>query len=272
VNAQAIHDLSSEYFNWLKSNIVVFEHETIQTISTPFLDPFNDGIEISMEIRNGTTILHDNGKTLDNLLDIGIQIDKSERRKNIIKNAISGCGVTFNNGRLEIIINSNNRAQRMHFLITAILRLNDLWMSATPRNIADFFQVVQEFFNEQDVLYTANKSITGKTVEHPIDFIIPLPKGKDRLIKLISKPSVQTAKLVSFTWMDLHDIQPSAERIVIVNDFIQDQNQDICDEEMKDTKAVSDNVMSILNGYSHKVYLWSKSLKDQDFPRQLKVS
>lgn len=268
MSAMAIQDLSTEYLNWLKNNLIAFERGTDQVLSTPFLDPFNDGIEISLDVTGGEMLLHDGGKTLDNLLDMGVQIEKSERRQTIIQHAIAGCGVRLNNGRLETVVTHANRAQRMHFLTTAILRLNDLWMTAAPRTITDFFEIVKEYFDEHDILYTANKSITGRTVEHPIDFIIPLPKGKDRLIKLIARPSVQAAKIASFTWVDLQEAQPNAERIVFVNDFVHAENIDADGLDFK-PKAVNDNITSILKGYSNKIYSWSTASNDENFVRQI---
>lgn len=270
MNAHVMQDLSSDYLHWLKSNLIIFERGSSQVLSTPFLDPFNDGIEILLDTTGGEMVLHDGGRTLDNLVDMGVHIEKSERRSTIIKNAIAGCGVRMNNGRLETVVTHANRAQRMHFLTMAILRLNDLWMSATPRTVTDFFEIVKEFFDEHDILYTANKSITGRTVEHPIDFIIPLPKGRDRLIKLISRPSVQAAKITSFTWIDLQDAQPDAERVVFLNDFtFEESTSDI--DEAKKPKAVNENVISILKGYSNKIYPWSVATNDDTFAKQIRM-
>ena len=269
MNPQALNDITGEYIHWLKNNLIVFEQGTSQVLSTPFLDPFNDGIEITLDISGGETILHDGGKTLENLLDMGIQIEKSERRQTIIQNAIAGCGVRFNNGRLETVALHSNRAQRLHFLTTAILRLNDLWMTSVPRTVTDFFEIVKEYFDENEILYTSNKSITGRTVEHPIDFIIPLPKGRDRLIKLIPRPSVQAAKIASFTWIDLQDAQPSAERVVFVNDLMIDDAASDDNAERK-PKAVNENVTSILKGYSHKIYQWSSAINDSNFAQEIR--
>lgn len=271
MNTLAMHDLSAEYLHWLKSNLIVFERGTSQVLSTPFIDPFNDGIEIQLDSSGGEMVLHDGGRTLDTLMDMGVHIEKSERRQAIIQNAIAGCGVRMNNGRLETVVTHANRAQRMHFLTTAILRLNDLWMTATPRTITDFFEIVKEYFDEHDILYTANKSITGRTVEHPIDFIIPLPKGRDRLIKLVSRPSLQAAKIASFTWIDLKDAQPEAERVVFVNDLVVEERTVEVDAEVK-PKNVNDNVISILKGYSDKIYSWSDAMNEPTFAQQIRSS
>ena len=269
MTAQAMQDLSTEYLHWLKSNLIAFDRGSSQILSTPFLDPFNDGIEIALDLSGGEMMLHDGGKTLENLLDMGVHIDKSERRQTIIQQAIAGCGVRMSEGRLDTVVTQANGAQRLHFLTTAILRLNDLWMTATPRSVTDFFEIVKEFFDEHDVLYTANKSITGRTVEHPIDFIIPLPKGRDRLIKLISRPSIQAAKIASFTWIDLQEPQPNAERIVFVNDLVGEAGS-VEDDPTVRSKAVNDNVVSILKGYSTRIYPWSEAINDVHFAEKIR--
>lgn len=274
MNPMALNEISNEYVSWLKNNLIHLDRGGYQVLSTPFLDPFNDGIEIMLDTDGNESILHDGGRTLENLLDMGIQIDKSERRQSIIQHAIAGCGVRMNNGRLETVVTHANRAQRMHFLTTAILRLNDLWMTASPRTITDFFEIVKEYFDAHCVLYTANKSITGRTVEHPIDFIIPLPKGRDRLIKLISRPSIQAAKIVSFTWFDLQESQPDAERIVLINDLVVDNNSSEFSAEMESNdkplpKLINENVVSILKGYSNKVINWSDAQNDELFTQKI---
>jgi len=268
MKAQVAKDLGEEYTRWLNSNMLAFQHGENPILSTPFLDPFNDGIEIQIDESGGEVLLHDSGKTIDNLLDMGVQIETSERRQALIKNAIAGCGVRLNQGRLETVVTAANRAQRMHFLITAILRLNDLWMTSTPRSVTDFFEIVREYFDAHDVLYTANKSITGRTVEHPIDFIIPLPKGKDRLIKLMPRPSLQAAKIISFTWVDLQESQPDAERVVLMNDVL--GAGDESGEMAVGKKPISENILSILKGYSNQIYSWNEAMNDNNFPEKIR--
>lgn len=157
-------DLAREYSDWLRSRIVSVDRGQTQILSTPFLDPFNDGISIHLEPRNGELVLHDNGDTLDHLACMGVKIEESERRKTLIQRAIAGCAVTIKNDRLETIATPATLPQRAHFLITAILRLNDLWMSAAPYRWTDFFELVAEFLERKQVLFTPNVSIPGKTV------------------------------------------------------------------------------------------------------------
>lgn len=248
-------DLAKEYLAWLQDRLVTLKRGESQVLSTPFLDPFHDGIEIFTEQHNGQWLIHDGGRTLDNLQDLGVQIEKSDRRQEIIQHAIAGCGVQWRAGRLEAYAGADSLAQRVHFLVTAISRLNDLWMSSTPRTSADFFALVKEYLDEHDAHYIANVPIPGKTVDHPMDFVVSLGRGKERLIKLIGSPSLQSAKLISFTWMELREARPDAERVVVVNDVTLPEAWS--EDETETSRHLSQQTMGILSAYSSKVLTWS---------------
>jgi hypothetical protein len=256
MRAIAQTDLAREYAAWLRERLTTVERGQTQVLSTPFLDPFHDGIQIHMESRGGEWILHDNGDTLDNLSCLGVKIEDSERRRALIQRATAGCAVRFENGRLEITGTPANLPQRLHFLLTAIIRLNDLWMSAVPHRWTDFFEMVAEFLDKQGVLYNANVSIPGKTVEHSIDFAIPLPRRRERLVKLIGDPKPQTAKVISFSWMELKESRPEAERVVVINDV--SPPDPLTDESEEEFRKISDQTVAILRGYSNAIYRWSE--------------
>lgn len=227
-------------------------------LHTPFLDAFNDGMAVHVDPRGAELVLHDNGSTLENLECMGLKITDSDRRMQLIQHAIAGCAVRFKNDRLETTATISNLPQRIHFLLNAMSRLNDLWMSAVPHSVSDFFGMVQEYFDQQDVLYTANVSIPGRTVEHLMDFVIPLPKGRERLLKLVAAPSIQTAKVISFTWFELMDTRQDSQRVVLINDT----RSGGVFSEAEEERNVSEQTISILSGYSDKVFRWS----DHDKP------
>ncbi len=266
MTALASPDLAREYLAWLKDKMVNTKRGEADILVTPFLDPFNDGIEIHAQQQDGQWLLHDAGRTYDNLQDLGIQIEKSERRQAIIEHAIAGCAVQWQNGRLQTLAAPHALAQRAHFLITAISRLNDLWMSSAPRSAGDFFALVKEYLDEKDAHYIANVPIPGKTVDHPMDFVISLGKGKDKLVKLIGNPSLQSAKLVSFSWVELRETRPQSQRVVVINDATL---PDILSEENETTsRQVSQQANAILHAYSNDVLSWT-ARNDPNFYQKL---
>jgi len=138
--ASASNNVVRDYLSWLRDRLKVVEQGDVSVLSTPFLDPFHDGIQIYIERGNGDLLLHDNGNTLDNLASLGVRIEDSTRRKALIERALAGCAVNFSKDRLETAATTANLPQRAHYLLTAILRLNDLWMSHVPHTVTDFFE------------------------------------------------------------------------------------------------------------------------------------
>lgn len=253
---KSTRDVGKDYLQWLRERLKTVRREDTVVLTTPFLDAFHDGIQIYVEPNGGGFTLHDNGDTLDNLSSMGVKIEDSERRRALIDRAAAGCAVRLSEGRLEATATMANLAQRVHFLVTSILRLNDLWMSQVPHSFTDFFGLVSEFLDSHGVRYVPNVSIPGRTVEHPIDFVIPLPRKAERLVKLIGTPSPQTAKIVSFTWMELKEARPASNRIVVLNDV---RLPDPLEEETEESfRQVSDQTVAILQGYSDTIYRWSQ--------------
>lgn len=254
--AQPQNDVARDYLSWLRERLKVVERGDVSVLSTPFLDPFHDGIQVYIERSNGELVLHDNGNTLENLQCLGVKIEDSARRKALIERALAGCAVRLIKERLETTATGANLPQRAHYLLTAILRLNDLWMSRVPHTFTDFFEVIVEFFDRHNVSYVANVSIPGRTVEHPMDFVIPLPHKAEKLVKLIGSPSPQTAKLVSFTWMELKEVRATSQRVVVLNDVR--PPDPLIEESEESFRQVSDQTIAIIRGYSDAIYRWSE--------------
>ena len=248
-------DIAGDYRMWLRDRITSVRLGKDELLTTPFLDPFNDGIEIAVEPRSGEILLHDAGRTLETLTHLGVNAEKSERRQAMISRVLQSTSVRLVDGRLETTASQANLAQRVHFLLTAILRLNDLWMSATPQRWSDFLEMVAEFLNERGTLYSRDVSIPGRTVDHPMDFVIPLPKQRERLVKVLGTPNPQTAKLISFAWMELQDTRVRSERVVVVNDLV--KPDPLSGESAVEVRELSEQAMTILRGYSTQVVRWS---------------
>lgn len=238
-----------DYADWLTSRLSSTIHRGVSEISTPFLDMHNDGLRVYVEPLSGRYLLHDNGLTLENLSLQGVEIGSSQRRKELIDGTLHTYGLTIEGNRIQAISNETNLPQRMHFLLCAMKRIADIWLTARPASSTDFFERVCAYLDEKNVLYSTNVVIPGKTVEHPIDIIIPLPRRRERLIKLIGTPNVNTAKVVSFSWIEIKEVRPSAERIVLVNDALATDDTVI--------KRISDQTEAILSGYSTAYYRWS---------------
>ena len=247
-------DFASQYAEWLSSRLSTSVRNGVTELTTPLLDPLNDGMKVYVEPMEKGLLIHDGGLTMETLSLHGIDIRTSKHRKTLTETVLRTCGLTIENDRIQAIANETNLPQRMHFLLCAMQRISDLWLTVRTAGGTDFFERVCAYLDDRNVLYSTNIAIPGKTVEHPIDIVIPLPERRERLIKLIGTPNVNTAKVVSFSWIEIQQVRPKAERVVLLNDESEIEGREV--------RRVSEKTETILRGYSTSVYRWSRREED----------
>lgn len=238
----------NEYIKWIKDNTVTktVEEGKICLISTPFLDRHNDHLDIYMLKNNGTIKLTDNGYTIADLKMSGFEVN-TPKRENILKTALNGFGVKMNgNDELFVEATTQNIGQKKHYLLQAILAVNDMFNLAQETVYSLFKEDVELYFRSNDIFFSKDIKLTGKSgFDHNIDFLIPASKNKaERLIKAIN-----TAKKDSIlsSIMAFNDINQTRETLtknfVVYNDI---------------EKEVSNDVISALDNYDVKHIPWSK--------------
>ena len=92
-----IDQLINDYYRFLKQKTVITEAQLSDwvEISTPFTDVFNDTIDIYVKKQNEKIILSDDGKTIRNLELSGIEISRSQNRKDILDKILLNYGITL---------------------------------------------------------------------------------------------------------------------------------------------------------------------------------
>ena len=247
--AEPIPNFASDYGHWLTSRLSQQVREGIVEVSTPLLDPLNDGMRVYIETGPRGTVVHDGGLTVETLAVQGVDVHSTAKRKSLVEEILRSSGLTMEGDRILTQANSRNLPQRMHFLLSAMNRISDLSLTVRQGKVTDFFERVCSYLDERKVLYSTQLAIPGKTVEHPVDIVIPLPQRKERLVRLISTPNVNTAKIVSFSWIEISKVRPEAERVILINDETSGEKDDL--------RSISQQTESILQGYSTEMYKWS---------------
>lgn len=90
-----IDSLINNYHQFLKQKTVITELPSSDwiEISTPFMDVFNDTIDIYAKRQNGKIILSDDGQTLRNLELTGVEISRSPNRKDMLQRILLNYGI-----------------------------------------------------------------------------------------------------------------------------------------------------------------------------------
>ena len=238
----------TEYLKWIKDNTVVktMEEGKVCSISTPFLDRHNDHLDIYLLKANDNIKLTDNGYTIADLKMSGFEIN-TPKRENILKTALNGFGVKMNgNDELYVDANAHNVGQKKHYLVQAILAVNDMFNLAQETVYSLFKEDVELYFKSNDIFFSKDIKLTGKSgFDHNIDFLIPASRSKpERLIKAINTAKKDTVLSSIMAFNDINQTRETPTRnYVVYNDL---------------EKEVSKDVIGALDNYAVKHIPWSQ--------------
>lgn len=250
--------LSNEYFEWATKNIdfSLDSSKNWVLIKTPFVDMYNDQIEIFVEQKNDYYIVSDDGYTLDELDTLGFDFRSSTKRKKIFDSILLNFGVTVKNSELIITIqNIKEFPSAQNRLIQCMIQTFDL-LQTTREKVANFFlDDISNFFLEKELPFSTNLSITGKT-GNPANFEFILGKTKnapERALKTVNRPTPTAYQEPLMKIVDVRDYKPQMKFYILANDT------DI---------SLSDSFINSFVNYNIEILKWSQ--KDQ-WVNRLKV-
>lgn len=204
-----VDELVENYFRFLKQRTVVQEAASGEwvEISTPFIDAFNDTIDIYAKKNDGKIILSDDGKTLKNLELSGVEISRSHQRKEMLERVLLTYGVKLDNDEFVIEATETTFPQRKLNLISAISEANDLYVLAKHTVASLFIEDVRQFLDEQQLVYTPYFISKGSTgLEFTFDFQIA-SRQSELLIKAFNSVNKLNLPYFLFTWDDVRQVR-----------------------------------------------------------------
>lgn len=194
--------MTDEYFRWLRQETTfksVAAGEWVE-ITTPMLDRHNDHIQIYVRHDERGWYLTDDSFTLDDLAMSGCEVNSS-RRKFLLDQVLNGFGVSLDeNNAIYARASDQDFARQKHFLLQAILAVNDLFYLSKPNIERFFFEDVADWLDNNDIRNSRRIIVMGKShYSHQFDFIIPKSKqAGERFIKLLNNPTQSNIKSALF--------------------------------------------------------------------------
>lgn len=218
---EEIRQMLDDYLNWLRDKTLLRDvGKDWVEITTPYLDRFNDYLQIYVRRDNSGYLMSDDGYIIQDLEHSGCSLE-SPKRKSLLHTTLNGFGVQANKGILEIRANENDFAMRKHNLIQAMLGIGDMFYMAVPHIASLFFEDVAAWFDISEIRYIPKVKFTGKTgYDHLFDFGIAASRdAPERLIKAFNMPSRQNAESIAFAWIDTKATRPpNSKAYALLND------------------------------------------------------
>lgn len=245
-------EIIDSYLSWIKDNTAFrsLSEEGVSEITTPLLDRRNDHLQIYVKKRGNNYILTDDGYTIEDLKMSGMDIGGGRREK-IFKTILNGFGVKSDNDELYIEATPGNIGQKKHYFLQAILAVNDMYTLSRENVYSLFKEDVELFFKSNDVIYTKDIKLTGKSgYDQNIDFLISATRNKpERLVKTINSPNKDSVMSALFTLSDVTSVrEQEVANYIIYNDT---------------DKIVSPEVSYAIKSYGVKEIPWSQREKSK---------
>lgn len=213
------------YFKWIdrKIKFTPSKGNNFITITTPFLDMYNDYIELIIyKSENSEYIISDDGYTVDELKLLDINLNKKSRRKNYFQSILTNFNIKNINGELLINFDDLNEfPDAQNRLVQCMLQVFDLLQTSKNNVIQYFKDDVTNYFINNNIPVGENFSLLGKSGrDSKFDLVIGRTKKKrQQAIKIVNTPTAANIANPLFRIIDVRDIQSTTDFSVIANNI-----------------------------------------------------
>ena len=227
-----INQLIAEYSSWLNSKISVAKYGETYELTTPFLDRFNDYLQIYVTPeKDGELILTDGGYIIENLLSSGVTLKQGSKKLNRINQIAKNFGLNINGDQIVATAKESQFPQKKHAMVQAMLAIDELY-ETEPKAEKDFFaEDVKAYFDKNSIFYSDTVKFEGKSGSTATyDLLFQRNKNHpERLCNIVNKMSESSRNMMIFNWMDIAPIRkPDSMLIVILNDIVREvEDKDI---------------------------------------------
>ena len=243
--------LKEQYIKWLEDEITLNKINEYLEITSPFLDRYNDYLQVYAKMDNDNEILlTDDAYTLNNLKMAGVDIN-SPRRKQLLDNFLNKYKVQLDNDALTIKTGVEDFPQKLLFLMQTMLNVDDMFMLSQNRVSSIFLDDIKEFLDSREIFYSENVNFVGKSgFFYYYDYLIQRTKNKpERLCKVINNPNKQNFQSTMFMWNDTKETRNEDSRLIV---FLNDENK------------IDSSIIEGFKNYNVDTILWSEKDKKID--------
>ena len=216
--------LKEKYINWLEKEISVNQIGEYLEITSPFLDRYNDYLQVYAKLeKDDEIILTDDSYIINNLQMSGIDI-KSTKRKQLLESFLNKYNVKLEDNALVIKSGIEDFPQKILFLIQAMLNVDDMFMLSQNKVASIFLENVTEFLDSKEIFYSKDVSFIGKSgFVYSYEYLLQRTKDKpERLCKVINNPNKQNFQNTIFMWNDTKETRDNDSQLIV---FLNDENK-----------------------------------------------
>lgn len=238
-----IQSLIDDYAAWLKSEISFDKVGEYYEITTPYLNNANDYLQIYVRQNGDDVFFSDDASTINSLKMNGVSFSAARRAQ--LTRILNQFGVQLQKDELVAKAPIQLFAQKKHFFVQAMLRIDDLFSMPRVKGTPFFLEDIQTFFSQKDIFYSDNILLSGISgFSHNYDFLLQRSKHKpERLCQAVNSATKENMTNLLFSWNDTKPSRRSDTQLIVL---INDEN------------TVGRGVIDGFESYNAKVIRWSQ--------------
>jgi len=232
-----IQKMVNDYTAWLKEEITIAAFGEYIELTTPYLDRFNDYLQIYVKQNaDGTITLTDDGYIIDSLISSGMVFKKGSNRQKALDRIAANFNISIIGEKITTTATAYSFPQKKHMMVQAMLAIDDLFV-VSPENVKDLFmEDIEIYFNANNIYYSKDFSLLGKTgTVYTYDFHLQRTSEKpERFCKGFNKLNLSKRDLTLFNWIDTKEKRGDLEELIVI---------------YNDDNSVSDDVLRGFSNY-----------------------
>ena len=216
--------VKEKYIKWLEQEISVNKIGEYLEITSPFLDRYNDYLQVYAKLEaDDEIILTDDAYIINNLQMSGVDIN-SNKRKQVLESFLNKYNVKLEEDALVTKSGIEDFPQKILFLMQAMLNIDDMFMLSQNKVASIFLEDVTEFLDSRDIFYSKDVSFVGKSgFIYSYEYLLQRTKEKpERLCKVINNPNKQNFQNTIFMWSDTKETRDENSKLIV---FLNDGNR-----------------------------------------------
>ena len=216
--------VKEKYIKWLEQEISVNKIGEYLEITSPFLDRYNDYLQVYAKLEaDDEIILTDDAYIINNLQMSGVDIN-SNKRKQVLESFLNKYNVKLEEDALVTKSGIEDFPQKILFLMQAMLNIDDMFMLSQNKVASIFLEDVTEFLDSRDIFYSKDVSFVGKSgFIYSYEYLLQRTKEKpERLCKVINNPNKQNFQNTIFIWNDTKETRDNDSQLIV---FLNDENK-----------------------------------------------
>ena len=216
--------VKEKYIKWLEQEISVNKIGEYLEITSPFLDRYNDYLQVYARLEaDDEIILTDDAYIINNLQMSGVDIN-SNKRKQVLESFLNKYNVKLEEDALVTKSGIEDFPQKILFLMQAMLNIDDMFMLSQNKVASIFLEDVTEFLDSRDIFYSKDVSFVGKSgFIYSYEYLLQRTKEKpERLCKVINNPNKQNFQNTIFMWNDTKETRDNNSQLIV---FLNDENK-----------------------------------------------